>query len=576
MYFKKRRLVLIALLGVLVFMFINISACVPNNPDKPSDGDTPQLPPNDDNKDDDKEDVWEDFSPVKNGDELLSVNKTKYLRGEQIYITAKGSGNAWVGLYLAEDDSSSVDSIKWYYVARDGFVSGITYPFTRSANDNSSRSDLKNLPAGNYTFKLFGDEAGNELLSSVEIEISDEELALPKAPVKLQYRLDNLTDGLADGVLRVTFDENSQAEEVVLYWANDRGPLIDYTALAPFAVTQRVNDLQMYGNTLIPPKATMLYAYAKNSVGTSETCCKLKLPDNCQYSFSGKVMDSFQVVSDIHIALVDDHLESQSTKQMHDDHLKAMCEDILTFDKQSSAIVVVGDIANSGREDEWQHAIGLLSEYQQLPPTYFSLGNHDLFGSDSYGVSIGWFKKYANVSSVYYEKEINGYYHIMLGSESKNNGLDADLSATQLQWFDTRLNELTSANPGDPVFVYLHQSLYNTIAGSFEGQGWDGVVQNDAFKAIIAKYPQIYMFNGHSHWDLNTRGSMHDTSDGLPNIFNTSSVAYLWSSFYTPRGEYVEGSQGYYIQVYRSKVLVLGRDFTTNQWIPSACFVTKL
>ena len=126
------------------------------------------------------------------------------------------------------------------------------------------------------------------------------------------------------------------------------------------------------------------------------------------------------------------------------------------------------------------------------------------------------------------------------------------------------------------MFVYLHQSLYNTIAGSFEGQGWDGVVQNDQLKAIVAKYPQIYMFNGHSHWDLNTRGSMHDKSDGLPNIFNTSSVAYLWSSYYTPRGEYVEGSQGYYVKIYKNKVLVLGRDFVTNQWIPSACFQAKI
>ena len=165
---------------------------------------------------------------------------------------------------------------------------------------------------------------------------------------------------------------------------------------------------------------------------------------------------------------------------------------------------------------------------------------------------------------------------MVLGSEHTTNGLDAYLTDAQLDWFDSRLNALTTAEPNKPVFVYLHQSIYNTIAGSFEGQGWDGIVQNDEFKAIVQKYPQIYMFNGHSHWDLNTRGSMQDRADGLPNIFNTSSVAYLWSSYYVPTGEYSEGSQGYYIKVYADKVLVLGRDFVNGKWIPSACFVAKI
>lgn len=575
MALQKRRLTLIAVIGVLIFMLLHIVACVPNEPAEPpkDDGTTQQPTDKDDGK---QEDEWEKFTPTVNGSELLSVNKNRYLQGEQIYITAKGEGDAWVGLYLSTDDSSSVDSIKWYYVAREGFVSGVTYAFTRSAHSNASRGDVQNLPAGNYKFILFGDEAGSNVMSTVDIEISAETLKIPQAPVKLQYKLDNATDGLADGTLRVTFAENHCAEEVVLYWANAKGPLSDYTALAPFAVTQRVNDLQMYKNTVIPPKATMLYAYAKNSAGLSADCCKLELPENCQYSFAGKVLESFQVVSDIHIALINDHLESQSTKEMHDSHLRAMCEDIITFDKLSSAVFVVGDIANSGLSSEWKHASEIFAEYGSLPQTYFSLGNHDLFGSDSYDVSLGMFKQYAKTDSVYYEKEINGYHHLILGSESKNNGLDADLSQAQLEWFDSRLSAITSQNPDRPVFVYLHQSLYNTIAGSFEGQGWDGVVQNDKLKAIVAKYPQIYMFNGHSHWDLNTRGSMHDKSDGLPNIFNTASVAYLWSSFYTPKGEYVEGSQGYYIQIYKNKVLVLGRDFVTNRWIPSACFEAKI
>ena len=41
-------------------------------------------------------------------------------------------------------------------------------------------------------------------------------------------------------------------------------------------------------------------------------------------------------------------------------------------------------------------------------------------------------------------------------------------------------------------------------------------------------------------------------------------------------GEYLKGSQGYYVEVYEDKILVLGRDFTNSKWIPSACFIANI
>ena len=357
-----------------------------------------------------------------------------------------------------------------------------------------------------------------------------------------------------------------------LYWADENGALPDYTCLAPFFVTSRRFSFRMYANTVIPSDATRLLAYGKNSLGTSADYCEVVLPADCQYKFGGKLITEFQVVSDVHIAVADTHLASADAKQLHDAHFLAMCNDIVSNSPQSSGVLVVGDIANSGRDYEWRHANELIASVARLPRFYFSLGNHDLYGSESYFTLAQNFMTYAQTDSVYYERVIDGYYHLFLGSESKSNGLDADLSQNQLSWFDNRMQELTASRPNKPVFVYLHQSLYDTIAGSFEGQGWDGIIQNEQFRSIVAKYPQIYMFNGHSHWDMNTRGSMHDKSDGLPNIFNTASVAYLWSSYYIPTGEYLRGSQGYYVRVYENKVLVLGRDFENAKWIPSACF----
>ena len=138
------------------------------------------------------------------------------------------------------------------------------------------------------------------------------------------------------------------------------------------------------------------------------------------------------------------------------------------------------------------------------------------------------------------------------------------------------MKEITEKEPNKQVFVYLHQSLYNTVAGSFKGQGWNGIMQDERVREILKKYPQVYFFNGHSHWDMNSYGNAHLAMNDLPNVFNTASVAYLWTSYDNPTGEYLRGSQGYYIYVYEDKVLVLGRDFEQEKFIPSACYEAKI
>lgn len=94
--------------------------------------------------------------------------------------------------------------------------------------------------------------------------------------------------------------------------------------------------------------------------------------------------------------------------------------------------------------------------------------------ANDYKTQAELFIKYANTGTgkVYYDRMINGYHYIFLGSEKQ--GLRADLSEAQLKWFDELLAKDTAANPEKPVFVMLHQSLYNTVAGSLPGQNWDG------------------------------------------------------------------------------------------------------
>ena len=511
----------------------------------------------------------------KKNDVSLFVSKSKYMLGEEIVVTATGNNDEWVGVYREKDDVSKVDPICKYPVFSEGFLSGQSYVLQRSAKFSESRKAFKNFPAVKYKTILF--DKTNKILKTELFSVENKSLTKPVEPKSITYTQKYAGSGLADGILKVEFDKNTfNATELLLYWANESGVLDDWTMLSKVKISSNPFYYQFVSNTIIPPNATKLRAYSLNKLGVSENFCETDLDENSGYDMSSITLTKFQVVSDVHVAVKDQHLASQDAKQLHAEHLKLMAEDIVKTSKESSALIVVGDVANSGQESEWQKNAEILNSVSGLPPTYYAVGNHDLYNG-SYKTQIGYFYKYANVQSVYYEKEIDGFHHIFLGSESNNkSGVDADLSETQLDWFENRLKELTKSEPDKQIFVYLHQSLYNTIAGSFKGQGWNGVMQDVRLKQILKNYPQVYMFNGHSHWDLNSVGNRHDATKDLPNIFNTASVGYLWSSYDNPTGEYLKGSQGYYVRVYQNKVLVLGRDFEQGKYVSSACYEAKI
>lgn len=510
----------------------------------------------------------------------LYVSKDVYKKGEEIVVKANGNEESWVGVYRENDNVSQVEPIAKYTVNDNGFLPNQSYIIQRSATFSESRYAFAKFPSTKYKVVLFGNTGTNLIVSIKYFSVSKEELSTPSAPTKLEYEIKYPNTGLAEGTVKIYFDEvNFDATEVKLYWANESGILKDWTAFALKKVISNPFNYEIVAGTIIPYEATKIRAYSINKVGQSESYCEIDLPNNSGYNISENTLSKFEVVSDVHIAVANTHLASSDAKELHSQHLLQMGNDIVNISPNSDALIVVGDIANSGQESEWQENARLLSTIENLPNVYYSLGNHDLYNGVStpnYKKQVGLYYKYANTDSVYYEKIIGGFSHIFLGSESSNySSVDAYLSDTQLSWFEQRLDVLTKEDNQKPIFVYLHQSLYNTIAGSFKGQGWNGVYNgaDNKLRNILKNYPQVIMFNGHSHWDMNSVGNMYKADGNLPNIFNTGAVSYLWSSYDIPKGEYLKGSQGYYIRVYYNKVLVLGRDFETNQYISSACYV---
>ncbi|UPK43874.1 metallophosphoesterase family protein [Paenibacillus pabuli] len=310
---------------------------------------------------------------------------------------------------------------------------------------------------------------------------------------------------------------------------------------------------------------------------------------------------SFQVITDTHVREQADHI--------HNRHLEKALEDIATYSHGSSGIMHVGDVTDRGLQQEYQELQRILeAQGGSLPSILYTVGNHDIGAmvwgdpplnlttmtrqevgevlghstdmgqveaqdiekpKESITIDALWQKRLNDFTAItgmngsYHDHWINGYHYIFLGTEQPHPK-DCDMSAEQLQWLEAKLSEQAAAD--QPIFVFLHQPLMDTVAGSMKEQGWYGVNQDAALKAVLSRYPQAILFSGHTHWQLQAQRTMYEGGGQMPTMFNASSVAYLW----TDEDEHLDGSESLHVDVYHDRVVVKGRDHVTGSWIEGA------
>ncbi len=543
----------------------------------------------------------------------LSVEKTVFKQGESIMITATAQNAGekdWVAIMRGDDAAAEWAYIRYAYIETSvgGAGSGVAFDITKApyVSGEAVVADYLSFPAGEYFIAFIpqNKSAVNNITERLYITIVD---AVIPAPSQVTYTLTNPTSGFAGGTVSVTFSgyaslpSYQKPTDIVSYWGDASGtPLADYTALAKQKVTGESTQYTIFSNIIIPAEARTLVVYGSNASELSQPFA-YTLPQGCQFNRTGTLQYEFQVVSDAHL--------NDSSTHLHNRHFENMLIDVATTSPDSKGVFVVGDLTDTATAAQYNHSLSIYNEvktdYPTLADLYVAIGNHELKNgtTDGYGdyqerisTFLTFAQNYANGAQdkVYFDTWIEGCHFIFLGSEwcSTSIGKDAYLSDEQLAWFEQTLAEDYAANR--PIFVFLHNSLYNTVSGSLPGQNWNGIIaggeyrQNvsstgDAstmleaekkFRKIIADYPEIMMFNGHTHWTLNSTGAMYVADGTLPYIFNTASVGYLWDD-YSSSGDYLKGSQGYYVRVYTDGVEVLGRDFTTGQWVPTACFASN-
>ncbi len=499
----------------------------------------------------------------------LSLERTTYSVGMPVTFThTDAEGKDWIGLYIKGSlPKDGNPALLWTYVGEDG----------------STVLNLNNkFTTGEYTAYLcFND--GYSVLDSCDFNVVEKQIVTPKDPLSVEFiPSEDAQYGFSEGTVKVTVND-LDCDGALLYWGNENGILADNTYFG-YASYNGIEGKCVYDVTkgnLIPENATRIYAYAVCGSHFNVLKRDAKYSENCVYTDIsiparklGDPLYSFEVISDLHVTAPDDYKGAEFDGRGNNDRVISAFTDITENRKDSSGVMVVGDLTNYGKDEEYAVLGNMVSEYIPDIPISYTIGNHAFYSrGEAAGFEDSWtaFRNYAGWSDEdgYYRYfKMNGDYFIFLGTEGYLEGADTAwgyYSETQREWLRSLLYEasLTDAN----AFVFMHQSIEDTVSGSFKsrGQWWNGINDDALMKEVIESYENTFLFTGHSHWNLNSYGPFINGGDTGASYYNTASAGYLWGDDDVS----LPGSEGLHVEVYPDAVVVKGRDFEEQKWIPN-------
>lgn len=364
----------------------------------------------------------------------------------------------------------------------------------------------------------------------------------PGIPENVIFDCNKLEEGFISGKITVSHDANTTA--VYTYWGADGKKIPDYTFLSHTKAGEGETEVIYPEYLTVPEEAEQILVYAVNDAGESEPFI-IDLPDETVVYVSGDANLRFQVLSDLHV-----HVERDNEFTRH---FGMMLDDIKNVCPETDGIMVAGDIADNGAEDQYKEVRKMTDEAGMTELFHYVAGNHD---------NKDLCREFAGNPDDYYDIWVKGYHFIFI------YGRDIDgmfrLPEEEAEWLKAKLAE--NADPGKPIFVFCHESLIDTVAGSMEDEKWFRYREESGLGKILAEYPQAVYFTGHSHWLLSSYNEMYKADERMCNAFNTSSVGYLWTGYNIVEGEYEFGSEGLFVEVYDDLVIVSGRDFEHGKW----------
>lgn len=234
---------------------------------------------------------------------------------------------------------------------------------------------------------------------------------------------------------------------------------------------------------------------------SSKKICSLIIIFTIVFNFGFSYNEAFGSTTDSELifgVLSDTHLRTYESKQ--DEKLRTAFRTIKSMENNLDAMVIAGDITDSGKLAEYKRFKTIYDEaFDRTVKKLFVMGNHDYLNGLAPEEARSRFKEQTD-DLINEHKVIKGYHFISVNTESSET--HGSFGEGVQKWLKEELNMAQEQDPKRPIFVIVHQHIKNTVYGS-------DVWGNDCLYPILKDYPQVVCFSGHSHNPLNDERSIY-------------------------------------------------------------------
>lgn len=280
---------------------------------------------------------------------------------------------------------------------------------------------------------------------------------------------------------------------------------------------------------------------------------------NLKKSNLGNKLYSFGAISDIHLQY---------------DTAQSDFQTALTYLDNNENVVftcVCGDLTVNGTTANLQDYKNYVDTYSPNTPVYATTGNHECYQNLDFDTVLPTYTGHP----VYYSFTQGNDVFIFVGLYTDKNG--QLFKTEELQW----LYETLEANRNKRCFVFEHVRPDDTCGNAYGIYAYDiwGGTEQTVFESMMKHYKNVIFFHGHSHLKFNLQ-----TKDNKANyehdLFEIHSIHI--PSLAVPRTGDASGasskkdiyadSEGYVVDVYENAIILRGRDFVNEKFLPIATY----
>jgi predicted MPP superfamily phosphohydrolase len=355
----------------------------------------------------------------------------------------------------------------------------------------------------------------------------------------------------------ITLSGVETAGTYTLRYANANGPLADCKEICTLEVADPAVDVvydDLIAENCAPIDATMIAVYDANNEKVGEIALG-GLKANL-----GAKLYNFGAISDVHMGY----------ETSEADLSKALT--YFSNETNASFVGIAGDLTAEASDAEYQLYKDTVSQNASIP-VYAITGNHDTATYRGSNVS-SIIANYTGKPS-YYSFEHGDDVFIMLGVEKEERG--SMMAEGEMQWFF----ETLEANRNKRCFVFTHAYPNNSSGDPSDLYGFDmwAYDEETMLNELLSHYPNVTMFHGHSHIEFAIQSVADEANVHTSAGYNSIHIP----SITAPRtGELggdsvmfdylLDESEGYLVDVYENGIILRGRDFVRDKFLPIASY----